>query len=54
MSGRKCIACTSKKNNERLKPKSFHKTYYQQHAEERKTKDKLRYQKRQEEMNFYF
>ena len=51
LSGRKCIACTSKKNNERLKSKGYYKTYYQQHAEEMKAKDKLRYQKRKEEAN---
>ena len=51
LSGRKCLACVSQKNNERLKSKNYYKTYYQQHAEELKAKDKLRYQKRKEEAN---
>ena len=29
-----CIACTSKKNNSRLKEKGYDKQYYQQHAEQ--------------------
>lgn len=51
LSGRKCVACTSKKNNERLKSKGYYKTYYQAHAEELKQKDKERYKKRKEEAN---
>ena len=51
LSGKKCLACVSAKNNERLKSKNYYKTYYQAHAEELKQKDKIRYQKRKEEAN---
>jgi len=51
LSGRKCLACVSAKNNEKLKSKNYYKIYYQQHAEELKQKDKERYKKRKEETN---
>lgn len=49
ISGKKCIACTSKKNNERLKARNYYKTYYQEHATELKLKDNERYYKKKEE-----
>jgi ribonuclease HI len=51
MSGRVCIACTSKKNNARLKEKGYYKQYYQQHAEQLKQADKVRYQRVKAEKN---
>jgi hypothetical protein len=43
LSGRKCVACTSKLNNEKLKERGYYKTYYIDHATELKAKDKIRY-----------
>ena len=51
MSGRVCIACTSKKNNARLKEKGYYKQYYQQHSEQLKQADKVRYQRVKAEKN---
>jgi len=50
-SGKKCIACTSKKNNQTLKNRNYYKIYYQNHSTELKLKDKERYKKKKEEMN---
>jgi len=47
-SGLKCISCTSKKNNTRLKALNYYKNYYQQNAEKLKAMDKVRYQKKKE------
>ena len=43
LSGRKCISCTSKKNNDKLKLRGYYKQYYLQHSDELKAADKLRY-----------
>ncbi len=43
LSGRKCVACTSKLNNEKLKERGYYKTYYIDHADQLKHADKLRY-----------
>jgi hypothetical protein len=48
MSGRKCIKCVSKKNNEKLKEKGYYKTYYLEHAEKIKQTDKERYHRNKE------
>jgi hypothetical protein len=48
MSGRKCIKCISKANNQRLKEKEYYKKYYIANAEKMKANDKLRYQRTKE------
>ena len=43
LSGRKCVACTSKLNNEKLKERGYYKTYYIDHSDQLKLADKARY-----------
>jgi hypothetical protein len=51
LSGRKCVACTSRKNNEKLKAKGYYKNYYQQNSTQLKAADKIRYAKKKQEIN---
>lgn len=54
MSGRKCIKCTSRINNEKLKAKNYYKQYYLEHAEKMKENDKRRYQRQKNLVSFSF
>ena len=51
LSGRKCISCTSKKNNEKLKARGYYASYYIDHATELKASDKLRYAQKKANQN---
>ena len=46
-----CLACISKKNNEKLKIRGYYKTYYQEHAEKMKLSDRERTKKKKELKN---
>jgi transcription elongation factor Elf1 len=50
-SGKKCIACTSSKNNLRLKSLNYYANYYQQNSTALKLKDKERYQQKKNKSN---
>lgn len=45
-----CLACISKKNNEKLKTRGYYKDYYQKHAEKMKQSDKDRNKKKKDEV----
>jgi hypothetical protein len=54
MNGRKCIKCTSRINNEKLKAKNYYKQYYIDHADKMKENDKKRYQRQKNLVQFTF
>lgn len=54
LSGRRCIKCVSKINNQRLKEKDYYKKYYIANAEKMKENDRKRYQRQKGLVTFTF